>query len=219
MTFIFQVLIILHIVGGSFGLLTGMINLTRKKGDKNHKLIGKVFYVSMLVTGTSALLLSCIHPNYFLFIVGVFTLYMVVSGQRYLKQVQRNNMGPDRAGKIISILMLFTGLLFISVGILAILKSNSFGVVYITFGGLGLFFVRQDFRSHGNKESVRNDWLIRHLQRMTGGFIAAMTAFLVVNAGYFPQQVPAFVYWLFPTLVFTPLIIRWSRRYEVKNKG
>jgi uncharacterized membrane protein YbaN (DUF454 family) len=52
---------------------------------------------------------------------------------------------------------------------------------------------------------------------MTGGFIAALTAFLVVNAKYFPEQIPGFVYWLLPTIIFTPLIITWSSKYEVKK--
>jgi len=80
---IFKIVLILHIVGGTFGLLTGSINIARKKGDKNHKRIGKLFYVSMLTAVISSLVLSYLNPNYFLFMVGLFTLYMVVSGQHY----------------------------------------------------------------------------------------------------------------------------------------
>ena len=39
MKIIFAVFLILHILGGSVGLITGTINLIRKKGDKKHKLL------------------------------------------------------------------------------------------------------------------------------------------------------------------------------------
>ena len=90
MEMLFKVLLMLHIIGGGVGLLSGTINIIRKKGDKKHKLTGKFFMYGMLLSGLSALVLSVMHPNYFLFIVGVFTLYMVGTGERYLflKQLQ-----------------------------------------------------------------------------------------------------------------------------------
>ena len=39
----------------------------------------------MIVTSIIALILSGLKPNLFLFIVGIFTLYLVGTGQRYLK--------------------------------------------------------------------------------------------------------------------------------------
>lgn len=218
MNIIFKVFLILHIVGGSVGLLSGLLNIIRKKGDKNHKLIGKLFFVSMLIVGASSLVLSFLHPNYFLFMVGVFTLYMVGSGQRYIKHKHQDKLESKLIDWTITISMLLAGLLFIGIGILTLIKSNFFGLVFITFGSLGLLFVRQDFKNYNDTTTIKNYWLIGHLQRMTGGFIAALTAFLVVNAKYFPEQIPSFVYWLLPTIILTPLIIKWSGKFEVKKK-
>jgi len=218
MNIIFKAFLILHIIGGSVGLLAGTINIIRKKGDKNHKRIGKIFFISMLTAGTSSLVLSYLHPNYFLFMVGVFTLYMVGSGQRYLKHKQQNNLDSKRIEWTTTILMLLAGLLFVVMGILRIIESNLFGLVFITFGGLGLLFVRQDFKNYNDKSTIKNYWLMAHLQRMTGGFIAALTAFLVVNAKFFSEQIPSLVYWLLPTIIITPLIIKWSRKYKVYKK-
>src|SRR5688572_28074925 len=84
MDIIFTTFLTLHIIGGSLGLLTGTINLVRRKGDKNHKITGKVFSYAMLTAGVSSFVLSIIHPNYFLFMVGVFTVYLVGTGYRFL---------------------------------------------------------------------------------------------------------------------------------------
>lgn len=218
MNTVFNVFLILHIAGGSVGLLTGAINILRKKGDKKHRFIGILFLFSMLTTGISALVLAYLNPNHFLFIVGVFTLYLVGSGQRYLKHKQPSKLRSKLIDWIITSLMLLAGILFIGLGVSTIVKSNMFGLVYITFGSLGLLFVRQDFRNYNNTSTVKNYWLIGHLQRMTGGFIAALTAFLVVNNRYFPERIPSFIFWLLPTIILTPLIIKWSRKYEVKKK-
>lgn len=218
MNIIYKVFLVLHIVSGSVGILSGILNIIRKKGDKNHKLIGKLFFVSMLSVGISSLVLSCLHPNYFLFMIGVFTLYMVSSGQRYLKHKQQYKLDSKIIDWAITISILFAGLLFIGIGILTIINSNLFGLVFLTFGSLGLLFVRQDFNAYNDKTTIINYWLIAHLQRMTGGFIAALTAFLVVNAKNFPEQIPSLVYWLLPTIILTPLIIKWSGKYEVKKK-
>jgi uncharacterized membrane protein len=215
MALTFKIFLVLHIIGGSIGLTTGVINLLRKKGDQKHKLTGKIFYISMLAAGFSSLILAYLHPNYFLFMVGIFTLYMIGSGQRYLKHKQPDKMHAMHVEWIITIIMLLSATVFIGIGILKALKSDLFGIVFLTFGSLGLLFVLQDFVNFRGKSRLKNYWLIGHLQRMTGGFIAASTAFLVVNAKYLPHQIPDFIYWLLPTIIFTPLIIQWSRRYGV----
>lgn len=216
MNTIFKVFLILHIVGGSVGLLTGMLNILSKKADKNHKFVGKIFFISMLIAGISSLTLASIHTNSFLFIVGVFTLYMVGSGQLYLNRY--NKRASKRIECTVTTLMLLAGILFVGVGVLTLTKMNVFGLVFLTFGFLGLFFVNQDFKNHKEKSAIKNYWLIAHLQRMTGGFIAALTAFLVVNEKYFPGQIPSLLFWLLPTIVLTPLIIKWSRKYRIKMK-
>ena len=112
--------------------------------------------------------------------------------------------------------MLIAGLLFAGLGIWLLVKTNLFGLVFLAFGSLGLLFVWQDFLIFNKKSSIKNYWLIGHLQRMTGAFIASITAFLVVNAKYFPNSILGFVYWLLPTIIFTPLIVKWSKKYQVK---
>jgi len=208
MDIVFNIFLALHITCGSVGLLAGFVNMLRKKGDSNHKFIGKVFLVAMLTAGISSLLLACIHPNSFLFMTGVFTLYMVGSGQLYLKK---------QIAWPITLLMLLAGILFIGLGVSNLVKANWFGLVYVTYGSLGLLFVRQDFKNHNEQSAIKNYWLVGHIQRMTGGFIAALTAFLVVNAKYFPQQIPGFAYWLLPVAIMMPLIIIWSRKYEARK--
>ena len=72
---LFTLLLIVHIANGATGLIAGTINLIRRKGDLLHKRIGLVFTYAMILAGISAIILSILHPNNFLMIVGVFTVY------------------------------------------------------------------------------------------------------------------------------------------------
>ncbi len=211
MELLFKVLLCLHIAGGMTGLLTGTINIIRKKGDKPHKLVGKIFFYAMLTNGLSSFPMAILHPNPFLFMVGVFTLYMLGTGKRYLSLKKlHQEQKPKVIDWFLVITMLIFGTVFIIFGISRLIEKNYFGVVFIVFGFIGLQFVRADFAHYRGKITDANYWLLAHIQRMTGTYIASLTAFLVVNITYQPQ----FVVWLLPTVIFTPLIFKWSKEFR-----
>ena len=214
---VFTIFLWLHIIGGTLGLLAGTINIIRRKSGKSHKLVGKIFTFGMILAGFSSLVLSILHPNYFLFIVGVFTLYMVSTAYRYVgwrgRKHPKKATWPDYA---ISGSMAVAGVVFLIVGGRNLYAGNNFGIVMLAFGTIGLRFVRTDFRNYLGKASNANFWLLAHLQRMIGGYIAALTAFLVVNAKIFPSVFPPTLIWLLPTFIFTPLIFYWSKKFILK---
>jgi hypothetical protein len=172
----------------------------------------------MIFAGISAIALSILHPNYFLTIVGVFTVYMVTTAFRYIRlRLLEVDNDPKGFDWFLTGSMGLAGLLFIFLGVKALLSSDTFGIVYIVFGLISLLFVRADFKNYSGRATHRNYWLLAHLQRMTGGYIAALTAFLVVNSHIFPSIIPGVVLWLLPTAVLTPLIVIWSRKYGIKT--
>lgn len=216
---IFNILLTIHIIGGVLGLVCGIINIVRKKGDKTHKLVGKGFLYGMLTAGAASFILAILHPSPFLFMVGVFSVYLVGSGQRYLSLKELNKgQKPMFIDYALSIFMFIAGVLFIGFGVSTLIKSNEFGIVYIVFGSLGLRFVHRDFNNFRGKVKYVNYWLLEHIGRMSGGFIASVTAFLVVNGRYFPF-IPDALLWLLPTILIVPLIVKWSVKSAVKFKN
>lgn len=215
---LFTILLVLHIAGGLTGLIAGSINLIMKKGGQLHRKIGKIFVAAMITAGFSALGLSVIHPNYFLFMVGIFTIYMVGTGNRY---VYFRLIGKDQKPKfldwLLTVSMALSGILLLGIGIWILSGSNYFGIVFIVFGLFGLRFVTEDVKNYKGKSRFKNFWLVSHISRMTGGYIASVTAFLVVNAKYLPIQLPSVLIWLLPSLILVPFIIKWSRKMAVKK--
>lgn len=212
---LFTFILIIHIVSGGTGLSTGTINLIRRKGDALHNRIGRIFTYAMISAGASAIVLSLMHPNYFLFIVGVFTLYMVSTGYRYIRlRLEGIDNDPKALDWVLTGSMAIAGIGFLFFGAWQLYKGVNFGIVMLVFGLIGMLFVRQDLKNYRGKSEVRNYWLLAHLQRMTGGYIAALTAFLVVNMDRLPSFIPGILFWLLPTAVLTPMIIFWSRKYR-----
>jgi uncharacterized membrane protein len=209
---LFKILLSIHIIAGSIGLATGTLNIARKKGDKAHKNVGKFFFYSMLINGFSGLLMTLIHRNDFLLIISVFSIYMVATGQRYLslKGLSRGEK-PKTIDWILSFCMLLFGIAFIVFGMYLVENSNYFGTVLIIFGLISILMVRVDYKNYTGKISINNFWLLVHIQRMIGSYIAATTAFLVVNN----TILPGIIAWLLPSVLIIPLIFIWSKKYKI----
>jgi hypothetical protein len=204
---IFNIILGIHILGGGIGLMSGTLVLILKKGDKRHAMVGSFFYWGMNLAGLCSFVLALMHPNSFLFIVGIFTLYMNLTGRSYLK-FKRKDAVINFRDAIPSIGMVMAAFFFVIVGVKTISK-DSFGWVLLAFAFISLRFVAADYMFFKGKTKFANQWLLNHLQRMIGTYIASLTAFLVVNINFNPT----FIIWLAPTVLIVPLIVYWSRKY------
>ena len=209
MSLFYQILLFLHIAAGSLSLLTGGLNMILPKGGKRHQKIERLFVTGMMLTGGSALFIAQIKPNPFLFIIGIFTIYLVGTADRYIKFKQNKPLLIDW---VYTLGMFVFGNIFIIWGIITVAKADAMGAVMLVFGSIGLYSVYQDFNHYKREVAQRNYRLFTHIGRMVGGFTATVTAVLVVNAQYIPLAVPAVIYWLAPTLIFTPLSIHWIKQ-------
>jgi uncharacterized membrane protein len=209
----FKILLIIHIIAGSIGLLTGTINIVRAKGDKPHRLVGKYFFIGMIINAVAGFIMSVMHQNLFLLIIAVFSFYMTAIGQRFL-DLRRIDKGQE-ARKIdwtISITMILFAIFFIVYGLALLVNNNNFGIILLVFGTISILMAKKDISIYRGNIKHRNYWLLIHIQRMIGAYIAALTAFLVVNNTYLPPVAA----WLMPTVILMPLIFYWSKKNAVK---
>jgi uncharacterized membrane protein len=210
----YTVFLVIHILGGGLSLLSGTWNLIQKKGGNAHRKVGMVFVWAMLITGFSAFVLALLKPNIFLFIIGIFTIYLVGTGQRYI-HLKKLNEGeePKWIDWLLTSSMGVIGVVFILWGFFLLVSGKSMGTALITFGIIGLLSVRKDLQNYRGKMRKKMYWLAAHIARITGAYIASVSAFLVVNQENFPSFIPVVVYWLLPTLILTPLIVKWIRKF------
>lgn len=199
-----KTLVFLHIVSGC-GAVLGMIGaLVSRKGALWHRRMGKLYAYSMTAALLLAVIVSVMTANIFLGLIGLFSGYFVYTGWR-VAVVRDGNR--SRADIIASQGMVICAVGMIGYGIYQSVNGDSLGVALAVFGLFALFPAWQDFRRRAAWPTGK-DRIVLHLNRMGGASIATLTAVFVVNV----QTSPAFIAWLLPTMVGTPLIIYWTRR-------
>lgn len=207
---IIQMLILCHALFGGIALLSGFVSLIVEKGKIIHKKTGKLFYFSMLLSAFTALIISVLpgHENPFLFSIGVFSSYFILTGYRALRFKTKNyNLKTD---KIISWIMVITAILMILYNPLVNQKIN---IVLIVFGIVGLSFSMRDLVLFNKTDKLKKDWLKLHLGKMIGGYICAVTAFVVVNEFF-----SSFYGWFIPGIIGGFYIVYWIRKLNKKQK-
>ena len=203
----------LHIIAGFTALVTGIPAFASRKGGKIHRLSGKIYVLAMLVVAFSSFFLALIRYNPFLFMVGVFTLYMTVTGYRGLGRKQRKQSNtPDWVLIVFSIMM--AAYMLVKTFMMMHLYRDFVPVVMVFSVTLAVFILR-DIRIYSGREEMNaNKWLLYHIGRISGAYIATFTAFLVTNV----QTNPAYIAWLLPTLIGSFVVAYFQRKYKIKPR-
>lgn len=85
-------------------------------------------------------------------------------------------------------------------------------LVAIVFGVIGAAFAASDIWEFTHPPADKNFWWYAHLGGMIGSYIAAVSAFSVVNFHFLPVAVR----WLWPSAIGVPGIVIWTRYYKKK---
>jgi hypothetical protein len=206
----------LHILAGGTALIVGLIPMISEKGSNLHVKSGRIYYWAMFLVFITAILRF--RPEVkliFLECIAIFSFYNTFTGRRLVQM--RENIQP----KLIDWIALYTAILFaVFMAIVAVwgfVNNNVF--IWATLGFFSLFCFRltyTDWQVFKGKIEIENmHWLLNHIARMTGSYIATLTAFFVVNnKGYLPEL----VVWLGPAIIGTFIIIRWRAYYRSKFK-
>jgi uncharacterized membrane protein len=204
-----QILIYTHALFGGIALLSGMVSIVSKKGKIIHRRSGKLFYYSMLFSAAIALLISVLpnHESPFLFSIGIFSSYFILTGYRALNLKSENiNLTID---KMISWTMILTGVLMI---LFDPVFNNQINIVLTVFGIIGLIFSVRDLILFKNINKLKRSWLKLHLGKMIGGYISATTAFVVVNNFF-----PGYYGWFIPGIIGGIYITYWMNKLNKKT--
>ncbi|MGC6526179.1 MAG: DUF2306 domain-containing protein [Flavobacteriaceae bacterium] len=199
----------IHAPLGGIALLAGGISLIAKKGNNVHKKSGRVFFFSMLFSAISAFIISVLpnHESPFLFSIGLFSTYFLISGLRSLKFKQKEFQ--LKTEKIIAYLITLTGIVMILYPVLLFSKLN---IILTVFGVVGIVFGLRDLKLFKDIKRLKKNWLKLHLGKMTGGYIAATSAFFVVN-----QILPGIWNWFVPGIIGSGYITYWMIKLNKNN--
>jgi hypothetical protein len=202
------------LIHASTGVLVGILGLMQlifpKKG-KIHRIIGNIYtwsWTPLIITGMmiGSLLIAAF---------GLLGWYMAMTGFIIGKYKKVENSIYFQA-------LIYFGFV---VGLAATIYSTyllinhqMFGIVGVFFGMI--FFVNafNDYRLVVTKTKIKKMshlpvfWMFEHISRMSISYIAAMTAFFVIQK-VFPIDM---LNWLLPTVIGTAFIILYSQKLAKK---
>ena len=199
------ILLSIHILAGTIALLCAALAVSSEKGKKFHVLSGRTYFWCMVGIFLTAIPMSIINSNTFLFLIAIFSFYLAFAGMRFAK----NRKGIATTIDWIAVsLMILSGLGMWGLAITYFISDNSQYITLLVFGFIALALGYGDYRSHKNKAATGKERIAKHLTNMMAGTIAVITAVLVVNVNI----EPIWIWWLLPTVVITPIISYWNKK-------
>jgi hypothetical protein len=201
----YKLLLALHIVAGNLALFAAAAAVIASKGGRAHAWAGRAFTAGMAVIFVTAVPMTFMRPNLFLFLIALFNGYLALTG--WMRATNRSGV-PTTVEWTAAGVMALSALAMGGRGVFMLTQGDTMGIVLLVFTAIGGTLAVSDvagLRAQGFRGKER---IASHLTRMLGGTTGALTAFLVVNV----RLEPAFVLWILPSVVTTPLIVYWTRR-------
>lgn len=204
--------IYIHAFFGGIALISGIATILAKKGSDNHKSFGKVFSYGMIISSLISLPICWMpkHQNTFLFLIGIMTIYLVISGNRILLFYKKTE--ANLIDKLISGTLFASSILMLILGVLFIVKKQFGGILFLFFGIIALLNAIRDFQFYRNLD--KNKIILFHIGKMSGALIASITAFLVAGL-----QFNGIIFWIFPSIIGGFFIFYWIKKMKTHTKS
>ena len=210
--------LLVHILAGSLGLLTGYVALYAAKGAVLHRRSGMVFVYAMLtmcVFGTLISIVRGVAPAINI-PAGVVTAYLVITGLTTIRPMP----GMRWLDVGLMLLALTLGLTDLTFGFQALASGGTrFGMPafpFFLFGVIATLGALGDLRVLRSGAPTGSSRLARHLWRMCVALFIAALSFSVQIARMIPQpvRVPAMVV---PMLLVLATMCYWLWRVRVRR--
>ena len=212
-------LLILHILGGTTGLLSGTLAIAVRKGSSLHRASGNVFTVAMLMLASSGLYLAILKSQRGNIIGSIITFYLIATA--WLAGRRRGIGRLDWAGLIVGI---GGAAAVIALGLQSLHNPDRdapAGMAFF-FGVVLLLAATGDIRMLLRGGISGRQRITRHLWRMCFGLFIATGSFFLGQQQVLPAflrgsvlltvlavlPLPLMIYWLFR--------VRFSKAYKAR---
>ena len=213
-------ILILHISGGSIGILSGTVALLARKGSPMHRLAGNIFFVAMLVMSGIGATVAPFLPDRGSAVMGAFTFYLTASAWVTVKR-KPGSIGAFE--KLAFVMVLACVIVALSFGLEAAdspsgkLDGNE-PALFFVFGSVMVLAAALDLRMILRGGISGAPRIARHVWRM------CFALFIATGSFFLGQQkvMPAFIHGS-PVLVALgiaplPMMIFWLLRVRFTSR-
>lgn len=203
---------LLHIIGGSVGLLSGAVALMAAKGSKLHRNSGTIFVFAMLVLSASGAAMAAVLPEPISVIAGMLTFYLVMTAWLTVRPRPENRWADVLAmlfGLVITLLSAWFGIA--SFANPAAVSDVPIGLV-LGFGFVALIATLGDLRFLLTKSLPWKQSIARHLWRMCLALWIATASFFLGQSDELPEALRIMPLLCTPVLAVFLLMFYWLAR-------
>lgn len=200
---IYEIVLVIHVLAGTTALIAGPVPMFSAKGGRIHRRWGMAYFAAMIVTTVAAFALAVMRHDVLLLAIAVFSFFLVYRGYRAVLRLRGGALDARDMLAAVGCLAFSAGLF--AYGLPPV--GGDWNVPAMFFGFIGFRVAGQQVRPLLAPDEV--DWLNVHLTSMGGGYVATVTAALLVNV----HGVSSTLVFIAPTLVGVLLILRASRKY------
>jgi hypothetical protein len=183
-------ILVLHIIGGTLGMLFGFVAVFLRKGSRRHEITGEVFVVSMLTMAAAGVYLAVLKSQPGNIIGGTFTFYLVATAWMTARRKERETKF-HLFGWGALVLVLSLASLEMTFGLQAAtsptgLKYDYPPGPYLFMGSIAALATVGDIRMLVRGGISGTQRLARHLWRMCFALFIASASIFLARAHLFP---------------------------------
>ncbi len=200
-------LLLLHITGGTVGLISGFVTIALRKGSRRHRIAGFVFVAAMLTMASVGAYLATRRFEPGNILGGTLTFYMVATAAMAFRPRVRLTRFFDRSALLLAAGVGATELVCAYKAVTSPTGQwQGYPVgTYLIFGCIALLAAAGDLRMLLRSTMTRTQTLTRHLWRMCFGLFVAAASVFLARPHLFPaimQKSGALIF-----LTFLPLLL------------
>ncbi|WP_309643852.1 hypothetical protein [Phenylobacterium sp.] len=212
-------ILLLHIAGGTVGLVSGAVAMATRKGGRLHRAAGNVFFAAMLVMaglgGAAAPFMQ--KAQWTNTVAGFFTAYLVASAWMTVRRRPGEVGLYEKAAALLPTGIALTGLTLAATSF-GTEAFGGFAAVYV-FAGVAALAATCDLRMIARGGLTGTPRLARHVWRISLGFFIASGSFFYGQRDVLPQLIGETP---LPTaLAFAPLVLMifWLIRIRLPRRS
>jgi hypothetical protein len=209
----------MHIAGGMLGIVAGAAALSMPKGGRPHRIVGNVFFVSMMIMAAIGAVVSPFlpKPDWVNVVAGAFTFYLVATAWMTVK---RTSIGsPEKIAFVWAVVTATSG---IAIGTLGKEYTHLFGdgpfLAALIFGSIAALAAIGDFKLIRQNGISGRPRVSRHLWRMCLAFWIAVGSLFGGQPQLFPEAVQESGMLFVPVLAALIAMIGWMLRVRFARR-
>lgn len=215
-----QTTLLVHIVAGGLGLISGFVALYAAKGATLHRRSGMVFVVTMLLMCIAGLVVAAgrgVAPAINI-PAALLTAYLVVTALTTVRPPAAGSRWLDLGAMLVA---LAVGLASLTFGFEALANGGTRNGMpafpFFMFGVVGLLASGGDLRMIRSGALQGASRLARHLWRMSFALFIAALSFFIGQAGVFPKALRIPPLLGLPVLAVLVTMLYWLWRVRIRR--